>query len=127
VARTQHSAGQVLIVDLAAIMRDPPARGIRVGRAGHGIGQAERATPAIVALCVRRPDRVILDIEMPEGDGVAVLRAAKRLERAPPAPVVMVLTKGADAYHRLRREPRVPSSVSTSRSSSRRSRASCDV
>jgi CheY-like chemotaxis protein len=65
------------------------------------IGQAERATQAIVARCVLRPDLVILDIQMPDGDGVAVLGAAKRLE---PAPVVMVLTNSADAYHRLRCE-----------------------
>jgi len=65
------------------------------------IGQAERATQAIVAMCVLRPDRVILDIEMPDDDGVAVLGAAQRLQ---PAPVVMVLTNCGAAYHRLRRE-----------------------
>jgi chemotaxis response regulator CheB len=51
------------------------------------IGQAERATQAIVALCVLQPDVVILVIQLPDGDGVAVLGAAQRLQ---PAPVVMV-------------------------------------
>jgi DNA-binding NarL/FixJ family response regulator len=65
------------------------------------IGQAERATQAIVAMGVLRPDLGILAIQMPDGDGVAVLGAAKRLE---PAPIVMVLTNCADAHHRLRCE-----------------------
>jgi DNA-binding NarL/FixJ family response regulator len=65
------------------------------------IGQAERATQAIVAMGVLRPDLAILVIQMPDGDGVAVLGAAKRLQ---PAPIVMVLTNCADAYHRLRCE-----------------------
>ncbi len=65
------------------------------------IGQAERATQAIVALCVLRPDLVLVDIQMPDGDGVAVLGAAKRLQ---PAPVVTVLTNCAAAYRRLRCE-----------------------
>lgn len=52
------------------------------------VGQAERASRAIVAMCFLRSDRVILDIQMPDDDGVAV----------------MVLTHCADAYHRLRCE-----------------------
>lgn len=52
-------------------------------------------------MCVLPPDLVISDIHLPDGDGVAVLGAAKRLQ---PAPVVMVLTNCADAYHRLRCE-----------------------
>jgi CheY-like chemotaxis protein len=52
-------------------------------------------------MCVLRPDLVILDIQMPDGDGVAVLGAAQRLQ---PAPVVMVLTNRAAPYHRLRCE-----------------------
>jgi len=70
-----------------------------------------------------RPDLVILDIQMPDGDGVAVLAAAKLLE---PAPAVMMLTNYVDDQQRLRCVAAGPTSFSTSRSSSRRSRGSCE-
>jgi DNA-binding NarL/FixJ family response regulator len=44
------------------------------------IGQAERATQAIVAMCVLRPDLVILDIQMPDG------RRRRRARGRPAAP-----------------------------------------
>ena len=42
---------------------------------------------------------MILDIQMPDGDGLTVLEAAKRLN---PAPAVLMLTNYVDDYHRLR-------------------------
>ncbi len=91
----------VLIVDHSAIVRQRLVELFASVAQVAVVGQAERATPAIVAMGGLRPDLVILDIQMPDGDGLAVLEAAKRLE---PAPAVMVLTNCADAYHRRRCE-----------------------
>jgi DNA-binding NarL/FixJ family response regulator len=92
---------QVLIVDPSEIVRRRLVALVAGVEQVAVIGQAERATQAIVAMCVLRPELVILDIQLPDGDGVAVLGAAKRLDHAP---AVLVLTNCADAYHRLRCE-----------------------
>jgi DNA-binding NarL/FixJ family response regulator len=52
-------------------------------------GQAGTAPQAIAAIAERRPDVVILDITMPGGSGLDVLRAVKRTA---PSTVVIVLT-----------------------------------
>lgn len=65
------------------------------------VGLAERARPARVARGGPRPDVVIRDSQMPDGDGLVVLEAAPRLE---PAPAVMVRTNSAAAHHRRRCE-----------------------
>ncbi len=52
-------------------------------------GQAGTAPQAIAAIAERRPDVVILDISMPGGSGLDVLRAVKRTA---PSTVVIVLT-----------------------------------
>lgn len=53
------------------------------------IGQASQAPEAAEAIRKLKPDVVILDIRMPGGSGIDVLRQIKR-ER--PAPVVLMLT-----------------------------------
>jgi DNA-binding NarL/FixJ family response regulator len=52
-------------------------------------GQAGTAAQAIAAIAERRPDVVILDISMPGGSGLDVLRAVKRTA---PSTVMIVLT-----------------------------------
>jgi DNA-binding NarL/FixJ family response regulator len=88
---------QVLIVDDSAIVRFRLAEMLESVEHVRVVGQATGATQGIVALRELRPDVVILDIQMPNGDGVAVLEAAKQLD---PAPTVMMLTNYADEYYR---------------------------
>lgn len=90
---------QVLIVDDSAIVRFRLAEIVESVAHVTVVGQAPGATQGIVALRALRPDVVILDIQMADGDGVAVLAAAKQLD---PAPAVMMLTNYVDDYHRLR-------------------------
>jgi DNA-binding NarL/FixJ family response regulator len=89
----------VLIVDDSAIVRFRLAEMVESVEHVSVVGQAPGASQAILALRELRPDLVILDIQMPDGDGVAVLEAAKRLD---PAPAVIMLTNYVDDYHRLR-------------------------
>jgi DNA-binding NarL/FixJ family response regulator len=88
-------AVHVLIVDDSAIVRHRLAELLESVEHVAVVGQAQGATQAIGALRDLRPDLVILDIQMPDGDGVAVLEAAKRLE---PVPTVMMLTNYVDEY-----------------------------
>jgi len=90
---------QVLIVDDSAIVRFRLAEMVESVKHVSVVGQAQGATQGIMAVRELRPDLVILDIQMPDGDGVAVLEAAKQLA---PAPAVMMLTNYVDDYHRLR-------------------------
>jgi len=53
------------------------------------VGQAETVAEAISAIGELRPDVVILDIRLPDGSGIDVLRTIKQDE---PAPIVIVLT-----------------------------------
>jgi DNA-binding NarL/FixJ family response regulator len=92
-------AMHVLIVDDSAIVRFRLAEMVESVERVQVVGQAPGVTKAILALKQLRPDLVILDIQMPDGDGVAVLEAAKQLE---PAPAVIMLTNYVDDYHRLR-------------------------
>jgi DNA-binding NarL/FixJ family response regulator len=89
----------VLIVDDSAIVRLRVAEMVESVEHVAVVGQAPGATQAIVALHELRPDLVILDIQMPDGDGVAVLEAAKQLD---PAPTVMMLTNYVDESYRSR-------------------------
>jgi len=93
------SAMHVLIVDDSAIVRLRVAEMVESVEHVAVIGQAQGATQGLLALRDLQPDLVILDIQMPDGDGVAVLQAAKQLD---PAPAVMMLTNYVDEYHRLR-------------------------
>jgi DNA-binding NarL/FixJ family response regulator len=90
---------QVLIVDDSAIVRFRLAELVESVERVQVVGQAPGVTQAILGLKELRPDLVILDLQMPDGDGVAVLEAAKQLD---PAPVVIMLTNYVDDYNRLR-------------------------
>src|ERR1051326_1616851 len=92
-------AMNVLMVDASASVRVRLAEMVESIEHVAVVGQAPGATQAILALHELRPDLVILDIQMPDGDGMAVLEAVKQLD---PAPVVIMPTNYVDDYNRLR-------------------------
>ena len=55
-------------------------------------GEAASVADAVARLAVGRPDAVLVDLRLPDGDGFEVIRAAKALT---PTPVVVVLTSYA--------------------------------
>jgi len=65
------------------------------------VGQAEDVPGTLDAIRRIRPDVVILDIRMPGGNGIDVLREVKKMT---PAPQVVMLTNFAYAQYRKKCE-----------------------
>ena len=65
------------------------------------VGQAEDAPGSVDSIRRAQPDVVILDIRMPGGSGIEVLR---RLKRMTPAPAVIMLTNFAYEQYRKKCE-----------------------
>lgn len=61
------------------------------------VGEAGTVAEALAAIPRLNPDLVFLDIRMPDGDGISVLR---KLKAGVGAPIVAMLTNYADDYHR---------------------------
>jgi two-component system chemotaxis response regulator CheY len=84
---------RVLVVDDAAFMRVRAAKLLE--DAGHEVTLAENGLEAVRQYAARRPDAVLLDITMPEMDGLAALKEIKKLD--PSARVAMVSAMGQQA------------------------------
>ena len=65
------------------------------------VGQAENAPGSLAAIRQTQPDVVILDIRMPGGNGLEVLREVKRMN---PAPKAIIFTNYAHAQYRKKGE-----------------------
>src|SRR3979411_3456329 len=62
---------------------------------GHDVFQAENGVEAVRQYAEHRPDAVLLDITMPEMDGLAALKEIRRID--PAARVAMVTAMGQQA------------------------------
>lgn len=84
---------KILIVDDAALMRIM-LRNI-LAKAGHQvIGEASNGVEALGLLKVKKPDLIMLDITMPEMDGIATLEKIKVLNQT--AKVIMCSALGQE-------------------------------
>ena len=85
----------VLIVDDHAAFR-ASARALLQAEGFDVIGEASDGSEAVAAVAVLRPDIVLLDIHLPDLDGIAV---AEQLAAAPDCPVVVLISsRDAAAY-----------------------------
>jgi DNA-binding NarL/FixJ family response regulator len=85
----------VLIVDDHAAFR-ASARALLEAEGFDVVGEAADAAGAVEAVAVLRPEIVLLDIQLPDLDGLAV---AEQLARAEDAPVVVLISsRDAAAY-----------------------------
>jgi two-component system chemotaxis response regulator CheY len=84
---------KVLVVDDAAFMRVRAARVLE--EAGHEVAQAENGREAVKQYIEWRPDAVLMDITMPEMDGLAALKEIRKID--PTARVAMVTAMGQQA------------------------------
>jgi CheY-like chemotaxis protein len=86
-------AKRVLVVDDMAIFREPLQLALRA--AGYDVATAADGAQAIAAISNRRPDVVVLDMNMPGMNGVSFLRRLRGAPSLASIPV-LVLTANAD-------------------------------
>ena len=84
---------RILVVDDAAFMRVRAAKVLE--DAGHEVAQAENGIEAVKKYSEWKPDAVLMDITMPEMDGIAALKEIKKIDAA--ARVAMVTAMGQQA------------------------------
>jgi two-component system chemotaxis response regulator CheY len=84
---------RILVVDDAAFMRVRAAKVLEDH--GHEVDQAENGREALKRYAEVRPDAVLLDITMPEMDGLTALKELRKLD--PTARVAMVTAMGQQA------------------------------
>ncbi|HEY3040074.1 MAG TPA: response regulator [Pyrinomonadaceae bacterium] len=65
---------------------------------GFRVVEAEDGNRAITAAERNHPDLIIMDVEMPELDGLAATRKIRKLEDFAAVPIVAVSAYGADQY-----------------------------
>jgi len=88
---------QVMIVDDSAIVRQRLAEMLAHVAHVTVAGEAGSVAEALERIPRCRPDVVVLDLHLPDGDGVVVLESVKR---AVPAPVVVMLSNYSDDFYR---------------------------
>ena len=67
-------------------------------RKGFRVVEAEDGNQAIAAAQSKQPDLIIMDVEMPELDGLAATRRIRELPNLARVPIVAVSAYGADQY-----------------------------
>ena len=67
-------------------------------RKGFRVVEADDGNLAVAAAESARPDLIIMDVEMPELDGLAATRKIRQLTNSAAVPIVAVSAYGADQY-----------------------------
>ena len=112
-------AARILVVDDERLIRWALDQQLR--REGYGVRLAETGAEALQAARTEAPDLVLLDMRLPDADGVEILERLRALD--PECPVIMITAHGAvescGAGHEARgpRLPRQARSIPTSSAS----------
>jgi CheY-like chemotaxis protein len=82
-------------------------------RKGFRVIEAENGKQAVAAAQSHNPDFIIMDVEMPELDGLNATRQIRELNQIPRVPIVAVSAYGADQYREQALEAGCDEYVST--------------
>ena len=85
---------RVLLVDDDALVRAGLRMILSAVQDLQVVGEADDGARAVAAVRAHRPDVVLMDIRMPEMDGIAATAALRRLD--PPPKVIVLTTFQAD-------------------------------
>ena len=86
---------KILAVDDSSTMRKIVSLALK--GAGHEVTEAEHGKDALAKLCAAAFDLVILDINMPEMNGIEFLKARSGVPNAAKAPVIVLTTQDEEA------------------------------
>ena len=90
----------VLIVDDDKLTRWSVSRVLT--RGGYQVQEAATAADGLAAIAGDRPDAVLLDIVLPDGDGFSALRRIQ--ETHPRLPVILITAHGSEETARMARD-----------------------
>jgi two-component system, NarL family, nitrate/nitrite response regulator NarL len=91
----------VLVVDDSPVFRRGMSRAVRVHAGLELIGEADGGAAALDAIARLQPDVVLLDLRMPDIDGLAVLDHLRELDPPPPTRVLLVSASLDDDIQRI--------------------------
>ena len=80
---------------------------------GFRVLEAENGNQAVAAAAKNHPDFIIMDVEMPELDGLDATRQIRELKQLPRVPIVAVSAYGAEQYRALAMEAGCDAYVAT--------------
>lgn len=89
---------RILVVDDSVVVRR--MLGLVLERAGHEVGYAVDGQEGLRAITRFGPDLLITDLEMPELDGIGLVRAVRADPAMAALPVVLLTASGEEAHHR---------------------------
>ena len=96
------SAQTILIVDDSMMMRTMVRGALEADH--HHVVEAPDGRAALRTLEAARPDLVITDVNMPEMDGLSLVRALREQGRHRFTPILVLTTEGSDAMKQRGRE-----------------------
>jgi DNA-binding NarL/FixJ family response regulator len=80
----------VLVVDDSLVFRTGMTRAVQACAGMELVGEADGGEAALRAVAELDPDVVILDLRMPDLDGIEVIRALRALDPPPACRVVLI-------------------------------------
>jgi DNA-binding NarL/FixJ family response regulator len=88
---------KVLIADGSALIRNRLVDSLQEVKDIEIIGQAKNAIETVADVWKLNPDAVVMDVQMPAGNGIEVLQSIKKHK---PSTFVIVLTSSDDPVYR---------------------------